>query len=143
MILSKSARYALRATLYLAESGSGDPVPVDEIAGRLGVPRNYLSKILHVLARNDVLESTRGPGGGFRLGRPAKDLVLSDVVRHFDGRPDETACLLGRDRCSEADPCGAHERWARARRAVVDFLDLTRLIDLASVESLAVLEDPG
>lgn len=143
MILSKSARYALRATLFLAEVRSDEPVPVDEIAARLDVPRNYLSKILYVLARSDLLESTRGPRGGFRLGRPAAELVLSDVVCHFDDRPDETTCLLGRGRCSQADPCRAHERWARVRGSVADFLDQTRLIDLASVEPLVVLEDTG
>ena len=67
MILSKSAKYALRATLCLAECEGERPMPVDEIAERLDVPRNYLSKILHILARTGTLDSTRGPGGGFRL----------------------------------------------------------------------------
>lgn len=132
VILSKSANYALRAALCLSESGGDRPVSVDEISERLDVPRNYLSKILHELARTDVLDSTRGPGGGFRLAVPADELVLSDIVRIFDEVPDETTCLLGRTACSDVDPCQAHDRWARVRTELIDFLDNTRLADLAA-----------
>jgi len=136
VILSKSAKYALRASLCLAEAGGDRPMPVDEIADRLVVPRNYLSKILHVLARTDVLASTRGPGGGFQLARPPHDLALVDVVRHFDDLSDDTTCLLGPDRCCEVDPCHAHERWAEVRSAITDFLADTKLSDLSSPELL-------
>ena len=135
MILSKSANYALRASLCLIEEGGDRPMPVDEIARRLDVPRNYLSKILHALGRTDVLDSTRGPGGGFRLAKPADELSLADVVRHFDALPDTTTCFLGRDRCSDADPCQAHHRWAEVRAAVEDFLANTRLSDVAEQEA--------
>jgi Rrf2 family iron-sulfur cluster assembly transcriptional regulator len=131
VILSKSANYALRATICLAEAGERGPVPVDEIAERLEVPRNYLSKLLHVLARTDLLDSTRGPGGGFRLARPAEELSLADVVRHFDDIPSETSCLLGRDRCSDEDPCRAHARWVSVRTDLIEFLENTTISELA------------
>lgn len=140
MILSKSANYAIRAALYLAEEDRGEPVPVDEIARGLAVPRNYLSKILHALARSEVLVSTRGPGGGFRLAAPAESLSLSDVVKHFDSLPDENTCLLGRARCSETEPCRAHALWADVRRSITDFLDNTRLADLAGSQATTDLE---
>lgn len=136
MILSKSAKYALRATLCLAEREGSRPMPVDEIAERLGVPRNYLSKILHILARTEILDSTRGPGGGFRLKIPADQLCLADIVRHFDDVPDETTCLLGRGRCSAVDPCRAHGHWTKVRGAIIEFLDHTRLADLSEEEPL-------
>lgn len=138
MILSKSAKYALRATLCLAECEGERPMPVDEIAERLDVPRNYLSKILHILARTGILDSTRGPGGGFRLAIPAEELHLVDIVRQFDDVPDETTCLLGRGRCSTVDPCRAHGHWTAVRRTIIDFLDDTRLADLSEEEPLAV-----
>lgn len=137
MILSKSAKYAVRAAQCLAEEGGEEPMPVDEIAARLDVPRNYLSKILHVLARSEVLLSTRGPGGGFRLAVPSDQLTLSDIVRQFDEVPEATTCLLGRGRCSETDPCAAHERWAGVRAVILDFLDNTRLSDLSAERPLA------
>lgn len=136
-MLSKTAKYAVRAALCLAEEASDAPMPVDDIAARLDVPRNYLSKILHELARTDILDSTRGPGGGFRLARPAAELRLSDIVRHFDDMPDQTTCLLGRDRCSETDPCRAHTRWAAVRSAITGFLDDTYLADLSLEQPLA------
>jgi len=131
LILSKSANYALRAALYLSEAAGDAPVPVDEIAERLDVPRNYLSKVFHDLARTEILQSTRGPGGGFRLALPADEVALSDIVRVYDEVPDETTCLLGRSVCSDVDPCRAHDRWARVRAELIDFLDDTRLADLA------------
>lgn len=137
MILSKSAKYAVRAAQCLAEEGGEEPLPVDEIAVRLGIPRNYLSKILHVMARSEMLISTRGPGGGFRLAVSADELTLSDIVRQFDDVPETTTCLLGHGRCSESDPCAAHERWAGARAAIMDFLDNTRLSDLSPERPLA------
>ena len=138
MILSKSSVYALRALLCLAEEGGNDTVRVDDIADRLDVPRNYLSKILHVLAREGVLASTRGPRGGFRLAIPARDLRLSDIVRHFDDVPDGAQCLLGRERCLESDPCAAHARWKDVGAALRAFLAETSLADLDPVATRAM-----
>lgn len=140
MILSKSAEYAVRAVLCLSEGELGVPMPVDTIAARLDVPRNYLSKILHVLAGTEILDSTRGPKGGFTLTVPADELALSQIVRHFDAVPDETTCFLGRPHCSEVDPCEAHARWAVARSAITDFLDNTRVVDLADGAPIAAAD---
>jgi len=137
VILSKSAIYALRATLLLAEHADGAPVRVDDIAAELDVPRNYLSKILHVLAGTRILESTRGPGGGFQLAVRPEHLKLSEIVGHFDDAPDGDTCLLGRGRCNAADPCGAHERWAQVRRTISAFLEDTSVADLSKEPSSA------
>ncbi len=111
MILSQTAVYALRAVLYLAESGGRDPLRVDDIAGGLDVPRNYLSKILHVQAKAGLLESTRGPRGGFQLTRDPAHLSLAEVIAPFDDIALNSGCLLGRERCSDDTPCAAHARW--------------------------------
>ena len=132
MILSKSSVYALRATLCLADAGDDNSVRVGDIAERLGVPQNYLSKILHVLAREGVLTSTRGPRGGFRLAVSPSDLRLTDVVRHFDDIPEGAQCLLGREQCLESDPCAAHEQWRHVGAALRSFLADTTLADLGS-----------
>lgn len=132
VILSNSAKYALRAALCLSEAEGGRPVSVDEIAQRTSIPRNYLSKILHELARSGILESTRGPSGGFGLARPAAELSLADIVREFDEIPEETSCLLDRDECTADDPCPAHHRWVAVREQLVDFLQNTRLADLSA-----------
>ena len=118
-MLSQTAEYALRTVLFLADHGG--PAPVEEIAQRLRVPRNYLSKTLHRLAREGVLRSARGKGGGFRLAVPADQLTLLRVVQPFDEISGERRCLLGRPQCSDRNPCPAHHQWRNVSERVTAF----------------------
>lgn len=131
MILSQTSVYALKAVMYLAEVPDDSPVRVDDISAALDVPRNYLSKILHVLGRAGLLQSTRGPHGGFRLARQAKDLLLVDVIGPFDEITESSGCLLGRELCSDKNPCAAHSRWKNVSSAVRGFLNETTIQDLS------------
>lgn len=128
-MISKTDQYALRAVLYLAQH-SGAPVRAAEIARGLALPANYLSKILHALARAGVLDSERGPRGGFRLARPAEDVSLADVIEPFDSVASERACLFGRPECSDASPCPVHRKWKRASDPIIDFFNETKVSDL-------------
>lgn len=128
-MLSQTAQYALRAVLHIAEHGADRPVPVGDIAQALEVPRNYLSKTLHQLARAGVVASTFGPGGGFRLARPADALTLDAVVSPFDTAA-ERHCLLGRARCLDSDPCPAHEHWKAISVQIHDFFARTTVAQL-------------
>ncbi len=128
-MLSQTAEYALRAVLHLAERPPGHPVPVGDIAEALDVPRNYLSKTLHQLARAGVLTSTFGPGGGFQLAAPAESLALARVVGPFDSAGTRH-CLLGRARCADADPCPAHARWKGISAQIEQFFAATTVADL-------------
>lgn len=130
MILSQTAVYALKAVLFLAESKEC-PLRVDDISEALDVPRNYLSKILHVLAREGLLDSTRGPKGGFCLARLPSDVTLADVINEFDDTAGASGCLLGRERCSDQHPCAAHARWKDVSASVKAFLNGTTIEDLA------------
>jgi Rrf2 family protein len=132
MILSQTAVYAIKAVLHLAEGESGDRVRVDDVARALGVPRNYLSKILHTLARAGLLSSTRGPHGGFCLAVDAADLALVGVVELFEEVRLEPGCMLGRERCDAAMPCVAHARWNEASAAMRSFFQETTVRDLAT-----------
>lgn len=132
MIISQTAIYALKAVMYLAEvSGSQELARVDDIAKALDVPRNYLSKILHVLARAGLLDSTRGPHGGFRLAATPTALSLAEVIGHFDDEATGSGCLLGRERCSDDNPCAAHAQWKDVSDAVQSFFNETTVSDLA------------
>lgn len=132
MIFSRTSRYALRATAFLAERAAEErPTPVAEIAEALEVPRNYLSKILHQLARSGVLLSERGPRGGFRLAAPPEAIRLLDVVEPVEPRSTERNCLLGRAICSDETPCAAHTHWRELADAVERFLGETTLAELA------------
>ena len=101
------------------------------MAGALGVPRNYLSKILHQLTRAGILGSERGPRGGFRLARAAGRISLAEIIAAVEPRRLDRRCLLGRPQCSDADPCAAHERWRSLAEGIKTFLEETTLADLA------------
>jgi Rrf2 family protein len=129
MPISSTSQYALRAVLYVAQHGREAPVPVDAIAADLRVPRNYLSKTLHALARAGVLTSERGPRGGFRLARAARAITLADVAAPFDDLT-QRKCLLGRSTCGWKNPCSAHPRWEAVAAAQQAFFRGTTVADL-------------
>lgn len=129
MWLSSTARQALDAVLFIAEAEDAGPVRVNDVATALGVPRNYLSKTLHLLARAGVLRSGRGRGGGFRLAQPADRLTLARVIAPFEP-VDERRCLVGRPTCGDATACQAHERWKKIAARVDRFFGDTTVASL-------------
>lgn len=136
-MLSQTAEYALRTVLLIAARPEAATVSVEEIAAELGVPRNYLSKTLHQLARAGVLASARGPGGGFRLAVPASRLRLARVIEPFDDLAGGRRCLLGRPACTDRSPCEAHERWKVAAEGVASFFRDTTVADLVASDRKA------
>ncbi len=129
-MLSKTEEYALRAVVHLARDRSDGPSRTTEIAKAIDIPANYLSKILHRLGRHGVVASERGRYGGFRLGREASEITLADVVAPFGALEERQRCLLGRQECSDENPCGAHERWKVVRRATSEFFVETTIADV-------------
>lgn len=136
MWISGTSQYAIRAVVYVATEGTDVPVRVGPIATALGVPRNYLSKTLHQLARAGVLRSVRGPRGGFQLAVPPERLTLALVTAPFD-EVGERHCLLGRPNCGDRYPCAAHARWATVSDALQAFFRNTTVADLMSDVSAA------
>ena len=123
--LPQTAEYALRAVCYIAERESRGPVPVSEVAAALGAPQNYLSKTLHQLGTLGVLRSVRGARGGYTLGAPGATLRLADIVEPFLVQ-SEHRCIMGRARCRDESPCGAHWRWKEVRDTTrAFFMELT------------------
>jgi Rrf2 family protein len=135
-MLSRTAEYALRAVLYVAEHGSDRLVQVSEMARVLRIPRNYLSKIVHALVREGVLLSTRGKMGGFRLAGPPNRLYVVDVVTPFGSLGETRHCLLGRPNCSDRTACAAHTRWKNVAERVAEFFRETTIAEL--LESAAM-----
>ena len=128
-MLSQTAEYALRATVWLAEHGEG-PVRVGDLAHALRIPQNYLSKTMHQLARAGVLKSARGRGGGFLLAREPEDVSLLAVVGLFDQIEPRRQCLLGRPVCSDQHACEAHVQWKDVSERVTRVLSETSVADL-------------
>lgn len=130
-MFSDTAEYALRAAFCLAEHQGSGPRTAAEVAERLRVPPNYLSKILHALARADVVKSSRGKRGGFELSRHPEDISLLSVVSVFDSIDARRWCLLGREECSDERACPVHARWGKLGDEIARFVRETTLADLA------------
>lgn len=129
MLLSQSAKYALRAAIHLAASDD-EALLSRQIAESLQVPAQYLAKILQDLVRHGILTSTRGRGGGFRLARPAPQIPLLHVVKAIDGENFGEECALGLPHCSDVSPCALHDSWAHLRGDIIAMLSDTSLADL-------------
>jgi Rrf2 family iron-sulfur cluster assembly transcriptional regulator len=132
MLLSTTAEHALRALSAIASLQNGDSVPGKELARRAEIPSNYLSKVLWVLGNAGIIQATRGSGGGYRLGRDADEIRLSEVVELFDRQKPERRCFFGGSReCSDTDHCGAHNDWRKLRESYWEFLKNTTIAQIS------------
>jgi Rrf2 family iron-sulfur cluster assembly transcriptional regulator len=129
MWISGTSQYAIRAVVHVAVHGAGAPVRVGPMSEALEVPRNYLSKTLHVLAREGVLRSERGPRGGFQLAVPAERLSLAQVTAPFEDVATRH-CLLGRSHCGGLHTCAAHGRWEGLSKSLQQYFATTTIADL-------------
>lgn len=131
-MLSTTSQYALRALSHLA-ARSGEAILGRDLAESVEIPANYLSKVLLTLRNAGLVVTARGSGGGYRLGRPADEIHLIDVVELFEEiSRTKPACFLGRTRaCSEATPCNAHSSWRSLSAAYLQFLISTPLSAIA------------
>jgi Rrf2 family iron-sulfur cluster assembly transcriptional regulator len=130
-MLSTTAEHALRALTEMAALGETESILGKDLALRAGIPANYLSKVLWVLGSAEIIDATRGSGGGYRLRRKAAEIRLSEVVELFDRQKPERRCLLGGTKeCSDEAPCGAHEEWRKVRATYADFLQRTTIAEI-------------
>jgi Rrf2 family iron-sulfur cluster assembly transcriptional regulator len=114
MIFSRPCEYAIRALFCLADAPVG-ALRADQIALAEDIPLPILSKVLQDLVRKGLLDSRRGPGGGFRLSRRPELILLRDVVAAIDGLDHFYLCVTGLPGCSDEAPCPLHEMWKQMR----------------------------
>ncbi len=118
MLFSNACEYGIRAMLYLALQETDRPVQVKQIAKALHIPLPFLSKIVHSLSRNNLIQSHKGPGGGVTLAHSAASITLLQVVEVIDGLDIFTACAIGIPHCSDDFPCPLHEQWGTIRQNI-------------------------
>jgi Rrf2 family iron-sulfur cluster assembly transcriptional regulator len=132
-VYSPTCQYALRALIHITRQGGGGPVLARDIAAAENIPRQFLSKILHDLRLKGLVQSQRGPGGGFYLARPAKDILVSDVVVAVDGVQNlAQRCILGLDTCTDEEPCALHDAWKLFRERYERTIAASSLQEMAS-----------
>lgn len=132
MIYSRSAEYAIRAFLYLAQVPQGKFAMVKQIAEESDIPSHFLAKILQQLARQGFLRSSKGPTGGFTLRYPASDITLLQIVESIDGLADYQRCIGGMMECNDQMRCGMHDSWKALRSRIIEYLEGTTVEDLAN-----------
>ncbi len=130
MIYSRSAEYAIRAFVHLAQVPEGKYAMVKNIAAQEGVPAHFLAKILQQLARRGLLRSNKGPTGGFQLRRKPSEITLLDIVEAMDGLEDYEKCASGLSKCNDQMPCGMHDSWVALRSRIMDYLKHTSIADI-------------
>lgn len=130
MIYSRSAEYAIRAFVHLAQVPEGKYAMVKNIAEQEGIPAHFLAKILQQLARKGLLRSSKGPTGGFALRMDPHDVSLFTIVEALDGMADYQHCASGLSECSDEMPCSMHDSWVALRSRIMDYLERNTIADL-------------
>ncbi len=122
VIFSKKCEYGLQAVLYLAAKEQGEVVPVDAVAGKLKIPKEFVSKILQSLTESGIIFSKKGKAGGFALAKDPKKIRLMDIVTAIDGLEVFNNCVLGFPECSPDNPCPLHDKWGKLRTNAYNML---------------------
>jgi Rrf2 family protein len=131
-MFTKTGLHAVRAVVALAKLPEGAYAGAARIAREIGAPQNYLGKLLQVLAREGLVESQKGLGGGFRLARDPRDINLLDVVEPLEHVSRWSGCILGRAECSDASPCAIHNRWKAVRDSYLSMLRRATIAELVA-----------
>jgi Rrf2 family protein len=135
-MLSKRAKYALKALLALAQREGEEPMRIADLARAEHIPPKFLELILLALKNHGVLQSRKGKGGGYLLARDPKDIYLGQIVRMFDGPlapvpcASQTAYVPCAD-CPNEAVCGVRIAMKAVRDATAKILDGTSLASLA------------
>jgi Rrf2 family iron-sulfur cluster assembly transcriptional regulator len=131
VLFSRPCEYALQTVLYIALKPQGEMTSIREMTSKYSIPYHFLSKILQRLANQGILSSMTGPGGGYALARPPKELSLHDIVHAIDGDAFATKCVMGFAECSDATPCAVHPKWKTLRSGVQKMLMEKNILEMA------------
>jgi len=135
MRLTTKGRFAVTAMLDLALRHQHGPVTLAGIGARQGISLSYLEQLFGKLRRHALVESVRGPGGGYCLARPTDKVSVADIILAVDEPLDATQCG-GLENCQEDRRCMTHNLWATLNEKLHDYLNSVTLQDLVN-EQLA------
>jgi Rrf2 family transcriptional regulator, iron-sulfur cluster assembly transcription factor len=136
MRLTTKGRYAVTAMLDLAINHTKGPITLADISQRQGISLSYLEQLFSRLRKQGLVDSTRGPGGGYRLSRSADSIVVADVIAAVDETVDATRCK-GQKNCRDSRACLTHQLWTDLSEQIRDFLSeitLAQVLDKRSQE---------
>ena len=146
MRLTTKGRFAVTAMIDVAMHGSHGPVTLAAVSERQRISLSYLEQLFGKLRRHGLVDSVRGPGGGYNLARGAEAVSVADVIVAVDEPIDQTQCG-GRENCLDDRRCMTHELWAALNAHIFSFLSSVTLADLVRQQQqpkngdVAVLQD--
>ncbi len=131
-MFSKACQYSIKAAIYLASrSEDNSRARLQEIAGAIGSPEAFTAKILQQLVRKKLLQSVKGPNGGFDLMQHPERITLYEIVEAIDGRNLFEGCALGLKICSNEHPCPVHHKFRAVRDHLTGILRTTNIVEAA------------
>ena len=133
MRLTTKGRFAVTAMMDLALRGDDGPVALAGIAERQSISLSYLEQLFGKLRRYQLVDSVRGPGGGYCIAKPLDQLTVADIIRAVDEHLDATQCG-GRENCHDEQRCMTHDLWSTLNAKMFDYLGSVSLAELVSRE---------
>jgi len=140
MRLTTKGRFAVTAMIDLGLRQHNGPVALAAISQRQRISLSYLEQLFGKLRRHSLVESTRGPGGGYTLGKAAADVSVADIIYAVDEPLDATQCQ-GKENCDNAQRCMTHELWTSLNRVMIDYLDSVSLQDLVEQQKQRMAQE--
>lgn len=129
-MFSKSCEYAIKAMIHISQkSREGDRVGVIEVAKNIDAPLHFTAKILQELSRKKILQSMKGPNGGFYLEKADLKTSLADIVKAIDGDKIYDECVLGLKACSQKNPCPVHDQYKEIKKKLIAMLEKNTIAD--------------
>jgi Rrf2 family transcriptional regulator, iron-sulfur cluster assembly transcription factor len=139
MKLSTKGRYAVMAMVDIGQQGGARPISLAEISSRQDISQEYLEQLFLKLRKAGLVESARGPGGGYRLSREADEIFVYDIIAAVDEPMKMTRCEGDAvDGCVRGERCCTHDLWSSIGRQVNTFLANVSLDDVVNCRNLAL-----
>ncbi len=139
MRLTTKGRFAVTAMIDLSMQHGSGPVTLAEISGRQKISLSYLEQLFGKLRRHQLVESVRGPGGGYCLARDMAEINVSEIILAVDEPIDATQCG-GKENCHDDRKCLTHDLWASLNQRIFDYLGgvtLRQLVDAQKAKEAA------
>ncbi len=133
MRLTTKGRFAVTAMVDLAMRGDHSPVTLAGISERQKISLSYLEQLFGKLRRSNIVSSVRGPGGGYRLARPASQIPISEIILAVDEPLDATNCA-GRGDCLNGGECITHELWQGLTKTIYAYLAKVSLQEMVDAQ---------
>ncbi|PZP62861.1 MAG: Fe-S cluster assembly transcriptional regulator IscR [Azospira oryzae] len=143
MRLTTKGRFALTAMIDLGLQAGKRPTALAGISERQKISLSYLEQLFSKLRRHGLVESVRGPGGGYTLAKPMTEISVADIILAVDEPIDATLCG-GKENCKEGERCMTHDLWASLNEKIYEYLSSVSLAELVAKqkqEGMAVMKD--